>query len=142
MKCTVHIYLLNDDFSQDYADERYEGKESELNRRYEWQDELEIKATVSEVTARENGSVFLRGEMPNGEPFDEEIAEMRILELKDDGEIMAEISCSEVLFESYNVEEKGSELLVHLYLKDREPLSNPVPGVYIAAQKFPKSLVF
>lgn len=141
MKCKAHIYLLNDDFSQEYADERYEGNESELNRRYEWQDELEIKADVSEVHERENSSVFLRGQLPDGSQFDEEVNEMRILELKNNNELVAELSCSEVLFDSFELEESDDTLTLRLYLKDREPLSNPVPGMYIAAQKFPKSLI-
>jgi hypothetical protein len=28
-----------------------------------------------------------------------------------------------------------------VYLKDFEPMSNPVPGIYIAAQEFPKELI-
>ena len=29
-----------------------------------------------------------------------------------------------------------------VYLKDYEPLTNPIPGIYIAAQEFPKELMF
>ena len=45
MHCTVRVYLHNDHFSQEYADEHNNGQESELNRRFEWEDELEIVIT-------------------------------------------------------------------------------------------------
>lgn len=142
MKCTVHFYLLNDHYSQEYADERYDGKESEMNRKHEWEDELEIKQAVTGFSERENGSVPLRGTLPSGESFDEEVTKMRVFTLHNNEQPVASLSCSEVLFNRIETETKGEEYVVNIYLNDNEPLSNPVPGMYIAAQEFPKSLIF
>ena len=49
MNCKIHIYLLNDLFSQELADAEFNGKESADNLRYEWEDELEINTEVKEV---------------------------------------------------------------------------------------------
>ncbi|MEY3591416.1 MAG: hypothetical protein RLZZ38_372, partial [Bacteroidota bacterium] len=38
MNCKIHIYLLNDLFSQELADAEFGGKESADNLRYEWED--------------------------------------------------------------------------------------------------------
>jgi hypothetical protein len=142
MKCTVHVYLLNDDFSQEYADERYEGNESELNRKHEWEDEMDITGDIDSVDEVESGVIPLIGTLPDGKEFSEEVGDMRIFTLSFKGEGVATIACSEKLFDTFEQEEKDGDLKLHLYLKDREPLSNPIPGIYIAAQDFPKALVF
>ena len=41
----------------------------------------------------------------------------------------------------FEIEEKEDETVIRIYLKDYEPMSNPVPGIYIASQEFPKELV-
>lgn len=142
MKCTVHFYLLNDHYSQEYADERYNGEESEMNRKHEWEDELEIKQEVTGYSEQENGCVPLQGKMPSGEPFEEEVERMRIFTLVNGDQPVANLSCSEVLFDRIEAITEGDNYIVKIYLKDNEPLSNPVPGMYIAAQEFPKSLIF
>ena len=142
MKCTVHFYLLNDHYSQEYADERYDGKESEMNRKHEWEDELVIKEEVTGFSETENAVVPLAGTLPSGEPFDEKVERMRLFTLHNEDQPVAHLSCSEVLFDRIESETKGDEYIIRIYLKDNEPLSNPVPGMYIAAQEFPKSLIF
>ena len=138
MALTIKIYLLNDDFSQEYADQHNEGKESELNRHYEWQDELEVTSDVHNIEVVPNGIYTLSGEIPDGPKFSYEVPKMRLfkIESRDTDDLM--VGCSESLLANFEV--KGTDLL-EIYLKDYEPLSNPVPGVYIAAQEFPKELI-
>lgn len=142
MDCKVRVYLINDDFSQEYADQHNQGKESELNRLYEWEDEMDIKQDIDQVQSFENSEIVLQGTMPNGQAFNEEVKEMRKFVLFDkEGTPIAQIACSEILFD--RVEEIRTDALeLKLFLKDRMPLSNPIPGIYIAASHYPKSLIF
>ena len=137
MALTVKVYLLNDDFSQEYADTHNDGNESELNRHYEWQDELEVTSDVKKIEVIKNGTYALAGEM-DGRQFSYDVPKMRLFSVQSNDAMDLLIGCSESLLSDYKVE--GNELL-EIYLKDYEPLSNPVPGVYIAAQEFPKDLI-
>lgn len=141
MNCSIHFYLLNRDFSQEYADEHNDGNESELNKRYEWEDELEINVPVNEVITHESSIYPLQGELSNGEEFRFDIKDMFLVELMtshDSGKVI--IGCSNSLLDKYSIEEED-ELKIRVYLKDYEPLSNPIPGLYIAAKDFPKELI-
>lgn len=142
MKCTAHFYLLNDDFSQDYADEHNQGEESELNRMFEWQDELEISSDVDEISIKEYDTFTLQGTLPNGEPFSEQVNDVRLFEIMSGDITVATLACSEVLVDMISKTKKDDEWVLEIYLKDREPFSNPVLGVYIAACDFPQSLIF
>ncbi len=143
MHCTVRVYLHNDHFSQEYADEHNNGQESELNRRFEWEDELEIKQAVVRVEEFVEDEVVLQGTMPDGAPFHETVPNMRRFILFDEeGTPVAQIACSECLFDTFEEIVEGDNMEVRVYLKDREPLSNPVPGIYIAARDYPKTLIF
>lgn len=142
MDCKVRVYLINDDFSQEYADQHNQGKESELNRLYEWEDEMDIKQDIDQVQSFENSEIVLQGTMPNGQAFNEEVKEMRKFVLFDkEGTPIAQIACSEILFDRFE-EIRTDALELKLFLKDRMPLSNPIPGIYIAASHYPKSLIF
>jgi hypothetical protein len=133
---------LNDDFSIEYANERYNGEESEMNRRYEWEDELEIKGNATGIEPHENANVPLEGTMPNGDSFSEKLTKMRVFNVFSGEELIASLSCSEILLDSFTVDESGDELVLKVYLKDKEPMSNPVPGMYVSAHEFPNSLIF
>lgn len=142
MNCTVHFYLLNDDFSIEYANERYNGEESEFNRRYEWEDEMNIKGNATKIEVTVNASVPLQGTLPNGNSFSEELTKMRVFQVLSDKEVIASLSCSEILLDSFTIDEQGEDITLKVYLKDKEPLSNPVAGMYVSAHEFPKSLSF
>lgn len=138
MALTIKVNLLNDDFSQEYADQHNQGKESELNRHYEWQDELEVTSNVKNIEEIKNGVYTLAGTMSDGRQFSYEVPKMRLFSIQSSDSMDLLIGCSESLLADYNI--VGVELL-EIFLKDYEPLSNPIPGVYIAAQEFPKDLI-
>lgn len=143
MHCTVRVYLHNDHYSQEYADEHNQGQESELNRKYEWEDELEIKQEVQSLEVMESSEVQLQGTLPDGKAFNESVKDMRRFILFDaSGTPIAQIACSECLFDSYEENRSHQGFELKLYLKDREPMSNPIAGIYIAARDYPKSLIF
>ncbi len=140
MNCHVHFYLLNVHFSQEYADEHNNGQESELNLRYEWEDELSITTPVEEVVMHEQAVYPIRGVMPEGEEFSYDVKGMRLFELKS-GEQSVYVGCSESILDSFEEEVVDETITLRIYLRDYEPMSNPVPGIYIAAQEFPKELI-
>lgn len=140
MKCTVHFYKMNYDFSPEFAEAHHDGKPSENNRLYDWEDELAIKTNVSFCNVLENQTYTLRGER-GGNPFEEKIDNVMLFEFTDDDEAITVMACSHSVVKEYTIEEKDDFLYVEIFLKEDEPLTNPVPGVYIAVQEFPKSLI-
>lgn len=138
MALTIKVYLLNDDFSQEYADMHNSGKESELNRHYEWQDELEVTSDVKKIEEIKNGVYTLAGEMSDGRQFSYEVPKMRLFSIQSNDAMDLLVGCSESLLADNKI---TGESMLEIYLKDYEPLSNPIPGVYIAAQEFPKDLI-
>ena len=65
MKCSIHFFLLNEHFSQGYADSHNQGEESELNRKYLWEDEMEVKG-IRDILVLDNSNyqtIVLRKKM-------------------------------------------------------------------------------
>lgn len=48
-ECIFHVYLLNEHFSPEYAEAQHGGKDSENNRRYDWEDEFAITSAVKNI---------------------------------------------------------------------------------------------
>ena len=133
------FYKLNEDFSPEYAEANNGGKPSENNRLYEWEDELILNNEIEKVEVLEGGSYILKGDK-NGESFEEEVQDMLLFNIIGSDNSITQMSCSTVLVERYEVIEQDT-ILLNVYFKGAEPLSNPVPGIYIALQAFPKSLI-
>jgi len=142
MKCTVYFYLLNEHFSVEHAEAHHGGDESELNRKYEWEDELAITSDVDSVNVHENGVYNLQGTMPSGEAFKHDVEKMRLFNLQCKDQIVVQVGCSESIIDSFELIENDERIELKVFIKDYEPMSNPVPGIYIAAQEFPKPLIF
>lgn len=140
MTCRIHFYLLNDHYSQEYANEHNNGEPSEMNRKYLWEDEFAIKTNVTKVDSRDYEKYPLQGKKGE-ETFTEEINDMRLFYLMDMDTPVAVVGCSEVLLDSYAIEEKEDEIVLEAYMKGEEPLANPVTGIYIASRYFPESLI-
>lgn len=140
MKCTTRFYKMNYDFSPEFAEAHHEGVESENNRFYDWQDELAITTEVKDIEVFENSSYTLQGEK-DGKEFSEEVKNMLLFHIiGEDGEITP-MACSHVLVNKYEIKKEDDAINLYVYLEEMEPLSNPVPGIYIAIQDFPKLLV-
>lgn len=139
MRFTARFYKLNDDFSPEFAEANNEGKPSENNRMYEWEDELLLKNDIKSIEVIEDGTYTLKGEQ-NGKPFEEPINGMILFNIIGEDNSITQMACSQVLVERYNTKEEES-LSLDVFFKGDEPLSNPIPGVYVALQDFPKSLI-
>ena len=68
MKINAHFYLLNDDFSPEYAEANHGGKESDNNPLYEWEDEFSVSEELEDVVLNEKSIYLLQGETNDG-PF-------------------------------------------------------------------------
>jgi hypothetical protein len=140
MRCTVHFYKLNYDFSPEFAEAHHEGKPSENNRLYDWEDELAVKSDIVSFKVIENQTFKLQGER-GGEPFEEEVKNVMLFEFTDENDTATVMACSHSVVKEYKVEEEEETLKLAIFLEELEPLTNPIPGVYIAVQEFPKSLI-
>jgi hypothetical protein len=141
-ECIVNVYLLNEHFSPEYAEAQHNGKESENNLRYEWEDEFAITSDVLSVTAIENASLPLQGEMPDGQIFSHEVSKMLLFEIASSDAPTTFVGASASIVDSYTIDQSGEDIRLKIFLKDYEPLSNPIPGIYIASKEFPKELIF
>lgn len=141
MKLTAHFYLLNDNFSPEYAEANHGGNETENNPFYEWEDELEVSNNLTSTELIRDGSFTLAGEMPDGESFSTEVSNMFLLKLKLDNGSEGYFGVSESILDRYTLEGEADQVL-KVYIKDYEPLANPMPGVFIASKEFPLELIF
>ena len=141
-ECIVNVYLLNEHFSPEYAEAQHNGKESENNLRYEWEDEFAITSDVLSITAIENASLPLQGEMPDGQIFSHEVTRMLLFEIASSDAPTTYVGASASIVDSYEIDQSGEDIRLKIFLKDYEPMSNPIPGIYIASKEFPKELIF
>lgn len=142
MKLTAHFYLLNDHFSPEYAEANHGGQESENNPLYEWEDELEVSENLKSVAIQRNATFRLMGVMPEGELFDHPVNNMFLLELHMQDGQTGYFGVSESILDSFEFTEDAENPVLKVYIKDYEPLANPMPGVFIASKEFPKALIF
>jgi hypothetical protein len=141
MKSTIHFYLLNYDFSPEFAEAHHDGNPSENNRLYDWEDELSLTSNTTNIEVLRNETYFLIGERGDGTSFKEAVPNMFLLVFYGDGDEQTIMGCSESLLESYKMDKATGEYIVKVVMSENFPLSNPVPGIYIASNDFPKSLI-
>lgn len=141
MKCTIHVYLLNELFSQKTANEHHGGAESADNKKYIWEDELVISNRVLKLDEFQNAVYELKGILPNGNEFSENVKAMRLILLKTENTPDCQVGVSESILDRLEIEKDKNNTKISFYIKDNEPLANPIPGIYIASREFPKSLI-
>jgi hypothetical protein len=141
MKLTAHFFLLNDDFSPEYAEANHGGNETENNPLYEWEDEFEVTENLASTELVRNGSFTLAGNLPEGQPFASEVSKMFLLKLKLGDGTEGYFGVSESILENYTLDGEEDQVL-KVYIRDYEPLANPMPGVFIASKEFPLELIF
>lgn len=142
MECKIHVYLLNEHFSAEHAEAHHNGEESENNLKYEWEDEFSVTSSVESVEILENVSFPLQGEMPDGSAFSHDVENMFLFEIKSSDAPSTFIGASKSIVEEHELIIEETRFVIRLFLKDYEPMSNPIPGIYIASKEFPKALIF
>lgn len=141
MKCTIHVYLINELYSQEFADEFHNGNPSEDNKEYDWEDELSISSDVVSTEELINSVYKLEGENGNGDYFSVVVPNMRLVKIKSTNAPDVFVGASVSMVDTLSIEKLSDEILVSIYLKDNEPHANPIPGIYIASKEFPKELI-
>jgi len=142
MKCTIHTYLLNDLYSQELADSQNNGEQSPDNKKYDWEDEMNVSSRVNDVEELKDSSYFLAGSLGNGSDFSIEVPKMRLLKITSSDAQDLYVGASESIISEVRIAKTVSQWNIEIYIKDLEPLANPIPGIYIASKEFPKELVF
>ena len=142
MKCTIHTYLLNDLYSQELADSLNNGEQSPDNKKFDWEDEMNVSSSVKDVEELLDSSYFLAGSLGDGSNFSIEVPKMRLLKITSSDAQDLYVGASESIISEVRINRNKNHWKIEIYIKDFEPMANPVPGIYIASKEFPKELVF
>lgn len=140
MKIHVHFFQINKEFSQEFADEHHEGKESPDNMKFWWEDAFSTKSDIFKVSNPIEGDFELVA-IINEEQQHFQIPNVMKLQLLGDDNQVTEIAVSKSLLDHYEeVKQDDNNLKLNFYLKDDTVFTRPVPGQYFEIDDFPKSL--
>jgi len=142
MKYTIHTYLLNDLYSQELADSQNNGEQTPDNKKYDWEDEMNVSSTVNDVEELKDSSYFLAGSLGDGSNFSIEVPKMRLLKITSSDVQDLYVGASESIISEVRINRNENHWKIEIFIKDLEPMANPIPGIYIASKEFPKELVF
>lgn len=141
MNCKIHVYLINDFYSQDLADKQHEGRESHDNIKYQWEDEIQITSTVDCVVQHPASQYTLEGFDKENNPFAYKIDDMYLFEILSPNNPTIYVGASNSILADCQYIASSNNHTITIFLKDFEPMSNPVPGIFIASKSFPKELI-
>ncbi|MDQ3191141.1 MAG: hypothetical protein M3Q58_06080 [Bacteroidota bacterium] len=142
MEVYVHFKEINSDFSKEIADQFFQGKESEENIKFPWEDEVKISEDVIDFKIINRAVYNLKGNFPDGKSFSFEIPDMTICESKTAGGNIVQFAVSGRLIKGTEKKYNTQKEVMHFYfyLKDKLSSENPFPGVYILTKHFPAEL--
>ncbi len=141
MKVTINVKLVNSKFNQAYADKDNEGDETEDNIKYLWEDEFDVQGNVTNFKVNNNGNYLLKGLYPNDDEFCFEIPDMTILECTMDNGSQTLIPFSRKAINKTEKKETENGIHFFVYLKSIKDIINPMQGVYILKDDYPKELL-
>lgn len=141
MKVTINVKLVNSKFNQAYADKENEGEETEDNIKYLWEDEFEVQGNVSNFKVINNTTYLLNGLYPDNDEFSFEIPDMTVLECTlDNGTVTLLPFSKKAISKTEKVETKNG-MTFYVHLKSIREIVNPMTGVYILKDDYPKELL-
>lgn len=142
MKVSINVKLVNSEFNQSIADDFYQGKESEDNIKYLWEDEFEVKGDVRSFKIHNNTVFKLQGYDAGGKPFSYDIPNMTIAEcILDDEQVIQFAFSKKLILKTDKIDNRQEDaVLFAVQLKNTLELVNPVDGIYILEEDFPKEL--
>ena len=141
MKVTINVKLVNSKFNQAYADKDNEGDETEDNIKYLWEDEFDVQGNVTNFKVNNNGNYLLKGLYPNDDEFCFEIPDMTILECTIENGSQTLIPFSRKAINKTEKKETENGIYFFVYLKSIKDIINPMQGVYILKEDYPKELL-
>lgn len=140
MKVTITVKEVNPDFDRDLADKEFDGKESEENILYNWEDEFDISGDVKDLKIRNNVSYDLHAASDEGEST-YTIESMMVLDAHlSDG---ATTSCAfsrNLVKDTQKVNRKNGDVHFFVFLKGGKEIVSPVTGIYISKKDWPQEL--
>lgn len=142
MTCTIHTYLLNDLYSQELADSLHNGEQTPDNKKYDWEDEMNVSSRVNDVEELKDSSYFLAGSLGDGSNFSIEVPNMRLIKIISSDAPDLYVGASESIISEVRINRNENHWKIEIFIKDLEPMANPIPGIYIASKEFPKELLF
>ena len=89
-----------------------------------------------------DSSYFLAGSLGDGSNFSIEVPKMRLLKITSSDAPDLYVGASESIISEVRINRNENHLKMEIFIKDLEPMANPIPGIYIASKEFPKELVF
>lgn len=140
MRVTITVKEVNPRFDQEYADRHYDGKESDDNIRYNWEDEFEVKHDCPDFRVRNNTGYKLEG-FRGDEPFSFLIPSMTIVECVSADGLLTQFAASRRLIkDTKKVVAKSGDIHFFIFLKGGQKMVSPIAGIYIHAKDFPAEL--
>jgi hypothetical protein len=138
MKLILRIKCVNPDFSQEFADTNHNGKETEDNVHYNWEDELEVKKKVVMLKVKNNVSYQLEGVI-EGEKFSHEIPACTVIECTHEDTSVSLFPFSKRIIRDTEKKQSkdGNQVWFTVYLKGKMKIVNPFDGGYFAKEDFP-----
>src|SRR5690606_14620846 len=108
----------------EFADQNHEGKESEDNIKFHWEDEIVIAGPITEINDKKDSEYILAG-VYKEKDFSFSIPNIHKLsfEIKDNQN--AEVAVSKSILEKIDRVDQDEETIFHFYLKEREVFANP-----------------
>lgn len=141
MKVTINVKLVNSKFNQAYADKENEGDETEDNIKYLWEDEFEVQGNVTNFKVINNTTYLLNGLYPNDDEFSFEIPDMTVLECTLDNGVVTLLPFSKKAINKTEKKETENGFTFYVQLKSIREVVNPMTGVYILKDDYPKELL-
>ena len=140
MKLHLHFIAVNTQFDQKLADDLFEGKETEDNIKYLWEDDLTVSDPVLDFKIVNNAVYTLSGFYPDGKVFGFEIPDMTLCICNTAKESNMQFAVSKKILKKTDKIIEDGETHLYFYLSDHHPMINPMNGVYILKKDFPNAL--
>ncbi|MBZ9631613.1 hypothetical protein LB465_12555 [Salegentibacter sp. LM13S] len=134
MRLQINYKCINNDYSQEYADEYHWGKESENNQKYHWGKSFELPE-VTEVS-KPDEPFKLRAELEDGTQLEKELENVYILRVRfEDGQ--KDYAVSNLLLknthEAYSKKEGVKRF--YFYLNEEPKAYEVLDGVYLTEKE-------
>lgn len=142
MKVTLTVKEVNPEFDREFAEQQHDGKESEDNILYTWEDEFEVSGDVQEFKIRNNATYQMHVQMEADKAvktFD--IPSMTLVDcVLDDGTVTTCAFSRSIVKDTKKVVDKKNNIHFFVFLKGGKQIVNPMTGIYITAKDFPTDL--
>jgi hypothetical protein len=90
---------------------------------------------------KENSTYTLSGYDENDTLFSYDIEQMHLFEIHSEDSPILYVGASKSIIDHCSLSTDDNNYIIRIYLKDYEPMANPIPGIFIASKAFPKALI-